>query len=229
MRNIFSILILLYLNVYIAASINPTQKDNYKDIDSLLLNEANDFNFVFSQKGWRYSTFDSTFVDYNNVIRDTTYFDGEQFIKTKLLQKKIVFTDKEKLKIYRVAKNVKFDLLPDYLELKNIFYLTPEYRQTISINFANNNKHSVSWDGLYPDLGNNNYVRKYRKLVGRYKELSDTIYSVLIKKIEILQVYHKESRMRNPMNIKGITLKKTGFPKKYIPKIGKCKWGILAS
>jgi len=31
------------------------------------------------------------------------------------------------------------------------------------------------------------------------------------------------------MNIKGITLKKTGFPKKYIPKIGKCKWGILAS
>ena len=139
-----------------------------------------------------------------------------------------MFTNNEKLKIYRVAKNIKFNLLPDYLELKNISYFTSEYEQTITINFANIN-HTVSWDGIYPDLGNNIYVRKCRKLVERYKELSDTISSILIKKIEIIQVYPKESRLKTPMNVKGINLKNTGFPKKYIPKIGKCRWSIDAS
>lgn len=123
---------------------------------------------------------------------------------------------------------MKFDLLPDYLELKNISYFTSEYKQTISINFAKI-KHTVSWDAIYPDLGSNNYVRKYRKLVESYKELSDSIYSILIKKIEIIQVYPKESRLKNPMNIKSINLKNTGFPKKYIPKIGKCRWIITVS
>lgn len=103
MRNLFSIIILLYLNINIVAAIQPTQKGNYKNIDRTILNEVEDFNFVFSRNGWRYSTFDSTFVDYNNIIRDTIYIDGEQFIKTKLLQKKIVFTNNEKLKIYRVV------------------------------------------------------------------------------------------------------------------------------
>jgi hypothetical protein len=229
MKNIFSIIIiLLYLNLNIVSAINPTQKANYKNVDSTLLNEVKDFNFVFSQKGWKYSTFDSTYIDYKNVISDTTYFDGNQFIQNNLLLYKFVFTNEEKLKIYIIAKNVKFELLPDNLELKNIFYFTPEYEQTISINFANK-KHSVTWDGIYPDLGNNKYVRKHRKLVGRYKELSDTIYSILKEKIEIIQIYHKDSRIRNPMNVKGVNLKKTGFPKKYIPKIGKFGWGVTIS
>lgn len=228
MRNILSIIILLYLNVNIVGAINPTPKANYKNVDSTLLNELKDFNFVFSQKGWKYSTFDSTYVDYNNLIRDTIYFDGDKFIRTNLLQYKFVFTNEEQLKIYTVAKNVKFDLLPDYLELKNIYYFTPEYEQTISINFANK-KHSVTWDGIYPDLGNNKYVRKHRKLVGRYKELSDTIYSILIKKVELHELYKKNGKKENPINVQGVSLKKIGYPKKYVPKIGRYRWGIIAS
>lgn len=228
MRNIISIIISLYININIVAAINPIPKAKYINIDSKLLNEAKDFNFVISQKGWKYSTFDSTYIDYNNVINDTTYFNGDRFILTNLRQCKFVLTNEEKSKIYIVAKNIKFDKLPAYLELKNIYYFTPEYEQTITI-YLTNKKCSVTWDGIYPDLGNNKYVIKYRRLVEKYKELSDTIYSILIKKIEIIQVYPKESRLKTPMNVKGINLKNTGFPKKYIPKIGKCRWSIDAS
>lgn len=229
MRNIISIIISLYININILAAINPTQKTNYLNVDSTLLNEVKDFNFVISQRSWRYSTFDSTYVDYDNVINDTTYFNGDQFILTNLRQCKIVLTNEEKIKIYIAAKNVKFDILPDYLELKNIYYYIPGLEQTISIYFANK-KHSVTWDGIYPDIGTNKYVLKHRKLVDRYKELSVTIYSILIKKIEIIQLYHKGSKLQNPMNINGINLKDTGFPKKHIPKIGKYKWsGLIVS
>lgn len=228
MRNILSIIILLYLYVNIIAAKNSIQNSNYKNNDSTHLNEVKDFNFVFSQKGWKYSTIDSTYVDYNNVIKDTTYLNGDQFIQTNLLQSKFVFTNDEKLKIYTLAKSVKFDLLPDYLELKNIYYFTPEYQQTISIYFGDE-KYTVTWDGIYPDIGKNEYVIKHRELIDRYKELSAFIYSILMKKVELLQLYHKDSRTRNPINIKGVNLKDTGFPKKYIPKIGKYKWGVTCS
>jgi hypothetical protein len=229
MRNVSSIIILLYLYVNIVAAKNPIQYANYENSDSTHLSEIEDFNFVFSQEGWKYSTFNSMYVDKINVINDTTYLDGDQFITTDLRQCKIVLTNEEKIKIYIAAKNVKFDILPDYLELKNIYYYIPGLEQTISIYFANK-KHSVTWDGIYPDIGTNKYVLKHRKLVDRYKELSVTIYSILIKKIEIIQLYHKGSKLQNPMNINGINLKDTGFPKKHIPKIGKYKWsGLIVS
>jgi len=224
MKNIILVIVLSCLCMTGIPAQETIQKVN-SDTD---LNEVKGFDFVFSQKGWRYSTLDSTYIDYNNVVKDTTFFNGDQFIHTNLLQSKFIFTNEEKLKIYAVAKKVKFDLLPDHLELKNIYYFTPEYEQTISI-YSSHETHTVSWDGIYPDLGNNEYVLKHRRFVDRYKELSDTIYSILIKKVDLQKLYLKNGERKNPITVKGINLNKTGFPKKYIPKIGKYRWGIIAS
>ncbi len=225
MRNRVLIIILfcLYINNIVAK--NPVKNFNYIIDDSLNFKV---FNFEFSQKGWRYSTFDSTFVDYNNVIKDTAYLDGNQFIHTHLLSIKLGLTVEEKFKIYILSNKVEFYTLPNHIELKNIFYFRSEFEQTISMSIDKVN-HVVIWDGIYPDLGNNTYVIKHRKLVNRYKELCDTIYSILIRKVELQELYPSNGMKKNPINVQGVNLKKIGFPNKHIPRIGKYTWGFTVS
>jgi len=231
MRNILSIIISLSICINIVAKNaekNTEKNPNNKNGDSIQIDKLDGFNFIYSQKHWRYSSFDSTYVDYINIINDTTYFNGDLFIQTHLLQTKLGFTYEEKLKIYLVSKKHKFILLPDYLKLKNIFYNPSIYKQTISIYFGNEN-YTISWDGIYPDLGNNEYVLKHRKFVDQYKELSDTIYSILIKKVELHELYNKSGVKHIPINVRGVSLKEIGFPKKQIPKIGRYNWGVIVS
>lgn len=231
MRNMLLIsgVLCLIFDVVVAQN----QMKNLKSIDNdsisihtNSLKRVVDFDFIIEQKSWRYSTFDSTFVDYSNAKIDTTRFEGEIFVQTKPLIVKITFTNTEKEKLYLISEKVNFDLLPECVFLKNIYYNRDEIKRNIKI-FHNNINHAVEWGSLYPDVGNNKYVVEHRKLVNRYRKLNDTICMLLSNKLE--KLYLENHKRKNPIRVQGYKLSDIKFPPKYIPKIGKITWGIICT
>ena len=229
MRNLLSIIILLYIAISGIAAKKPLQNTDCNNDRKTHINHLNDvkgFDFTYCRRYWAYSTLDSTYFDFthhNPAIADKTNNEVELWSEPIPYHAVFRLTDEEKLKIYEVAKKIKFDLLPDTLELKNIYYFRTIFEQTISISFGIE-KYTVTWDGIYPDVGENEYIHKYRKFVNRYNELNDTIYSILIKKAELHELYKKSGENENPIYFRGVTLKEIGFPEKYIPKIGRVIW-----
>lgn len=192
--------------------------------------DANNFVFEYSRKSWRYSMIDSLYYDFDNKTinkKDSNNFEFELLSYPIPLVAKTVLTKEDITKIYLVAKKVHFELLPNKLELRKVFFLRDDLEQTVSI-WHNQKYHRVTWDGIYPDMGRNQYVVKYRKIVDRFKELNDTIHSVLMRRNEIQQLY-KGNSITSPMAFRDINLSETGFPKKYSSKIGNYDWTLIIS
>lgn len=217
----------LFLNIGIIESKNTSRSDNNPKETNLRVDlQVKDISFMIicSQKYWRFSTVDSTYIDYLNIKKDTSIIEGEMLIQSIPKSIKIVLSNEEKLKIIMAAKSNNFNLLSDNLHLNGIQYINNEFKQTITINSRDLN-HSVTWDGIIPDIGNNEYVVKHRKLVNQFNELSSIIYSILKNKVEINNLYN-QNKMNCPIYINGVSLKKIGFPQNKSSLIGNYLWGV---